>query len=159
MNWKISEIGRYGDQVEDSQQTKPQRKMAALKMSQHASKPIYIYPATVSPTAQLMKERLLLRIQSCKKYTAKFNLNQKFGCDLANSPRLLRTAMNMGLRVVGITFHVGSLPDDPAVYASTIEAANDVYTYGEELGFHMHILDIGGGFHGFDTTNMTFQKV
>ena len=34
-----------------------------------------------------------------------------------------------------------------------------MFTAGEALGFHMEILDIGGGFPGVDADGMTFEKV
>ncbi|GFN81391.1 ornithine decarboxylase 1 [Plakobranchus ocellatus] len=103
--------------------------------------------------------RLLLRIQSSKEHKAKHDFNKKFGCDPDDAPGLLRTAMEMSLDVVGISFHVGSLPEEVSSFASTIKEANDVFTYGEMLGFDMQILDIGGGFPGIDSENMTFEMV
>lgn len=40
---------------------------------------------------------------------------------------------------------------DPEVYVHAISDARCVFDMGEELGFHMSILDIGGGFSGSDT--------
>ncbi|KAK3794546.1 hypothetical protein RRG08_003696 [Elysia crispata] len=103
--------------------------------------------------------RLLLRIQSSKEHKAKHDFNKKFGCDPDDAPKVLRTARNMGLDVVGVSFHVGSLPEEVDCFASTIREANDVFTHGETLGFDMQILDIGGGFPGVDEAGMTFEKV
>ncbi|RUS85229.1 hypothetical protein EGW08_006990, partial [Elysia chlorotica] len=103
--------------------------------------------------------RLLLRIQSSKEHRAKHDFNKKFGCDPDDAPKLLATARNMGIDVVGVSFHVGSLPEEVDCFASTIREANDVFTAGETLGFDMQILDIGGGFPGVDEAGMTFEKV
>ncbi|KAK3791552.1 hypothetical protein RRG08_002909 [Elysia crispata] len=105
------------------------------------------------------RARLLVRIQSSKDHNATHNLNEKFGCDPIAALALLRKAKGLNLNVVGVCFHVGGLPKDPKSYTSTIKLANDVFTYGEQLGFHMHILDIGGGFHGVDSKLFTFHEL
>uniref|UniRef100_A0A0B7ALA2 Orn/DAP/Arg decarboxylase 2 C-terminal domain-containing protein n=3 Tax=Arion vulgaris TaxID=1028688 RepID=A0A0B7ALA2_9EUPU len=65
----------------------------------------------------------------------------------------------MKLNVVGISFHVGSLPDDAECFASTIADAHFVFQIGQSLGFNMTILDIGGGFPGIDDDGGKFEKI
>ncbi|GFS17618.1 ornithine decarboxylase [Elysia marginata] len=103
--------------------------------------------------------RLLLRIQSSKEHKAKHDFNKKFGCDPDDAPKLLKTARAMGLNVVGVSFHVGSLPEEVDCFASTIREAKGVFTAGNDAGFNMQVLDIGGGFPGVDEVSMTFEKV
>ncbi|XP_055885660.1 ornithine decarboxylase-like [Biomphalaria glabrata] len=105
------------------------------------------------------KARLLLRIQSNKLHKAKHNFNKKFGCALRSAKRLLVQAKHMHLSVVGVSFHVGSLPEDVTSFSTTICDASLAFKLGEDLGFDMTILDIGGGFPGVDTEHMSFEKV
>lgn len=52
-----------------------------------------------------------------------------------------------------ISFHVGSGCRDPNAYSKAIKEAKKVFQCGEDLGFNMNIVDIGGGFSGETTNN------
>ncbi|XP_050533773.1 ornithine decarboxylase-like isoform X2 [Daktulosphaira vitifoliae] len=94
--------------------------------------------------------KLLIRIRSdaltCK--SSPFGI--KFGCDpVTEAPKLLSLAYNLGLSVVGVSFHVGSGCNEPEAYRRAILASANVFSHAKKIGFkNMHILDIGGGFHG-----------
>ncbi|XP_076864700.1 antizyme inhibitor 1b [Brachyhypopomus gauderio] len=68
-----------------------------------------------------------------------------FGCSLKSCRHLLETARELGMDVVGVVFQVPSCKD-PQVYMNPLSDARCVFDMAEELGFHMEILDIGGGF-------------
>jgi ornithine decarboxylase len=70
----------------------------------------------------------------------------KFGAPLATVPTLLKTAKELNLDVVGVSFHVGSGCYDPAVYMDAISRARGVFDMGREAGYTFTLLDIGGGF-------------
>lgn len=57
------------------------------------------------------------------------------------------------------SFHVGSLPEQVSCFETTIAVASQVFGVGERLGLHMDILDIGGGFPGVETEDMSFNRV
>jgi ornithine decarboxylase len=65
---------------------------------------------------------------------ARVPLGLKYGADLADAPRLLQVAKDLGLQVVGVSFHVGS--------------AREIFDMAEAMGHSMELLDIGGGFTG-----------
>ncbi|KAH9504594.1 Mitochondrial 2-oxoadipate and 2-oxoglutarate transporter [Bulinus truncatus] len=65
----------------------------------------------------------------------------------------------MGLSIVSVSFHVGSLPQDVSSFSSTIFDAHTVFKMAHDLGIDMTILDIGGGFPGVDTDEMCFENV
>lgn len=90
-------------------------------------------------------EKLIIRIltDDSKSLSA---LGIKFGAPLATVPMLLAKAQELGLNVVGVSFHVGSGCYDPSVYADAIRCARAVFDMGKEAGFLFHLLDIGGGF-------------
>ncbi|KAJ8290967.1 hypothetical protein GJAV_G00019750 [Gymnothorax javanicus] len=71
-----------------------------------------------------------------------------FGSTLKNCRHLLECAKELGMQVVGAKFHVPSCCTDPQAYCHAVSDARCVFDMGEELGFHMKILDIGGGFSG-----------
>ncbi|EIW83645.1 ornithine decarboxylase [Coniophora puteana RWD-64-598 SS2] len=70
----------------------------------------------------------------------------KFGAPLEVVPSLLAKAKELGLNVVGVSFHVGSGCYDPTIYADAIRRARDVFAMAEEAGYHFTLLDVGGGF-------------
>ena len=58
----------------------------------------------------------------------------------------LQAAKRLGVEVVGVSFHVGSLATNPAVFEDAIRQARMIFDKGEAAGFTMNVLDIGGGF-------------
>lgn len=73
----------------------------------------------------------------------------KFGCDsISEAPDLLRYARKLRLNIVGVCFHVGSNCLEPAAYKRAISKTRSLFDLGRSLGFHMRILNIGGGFPG-----------
>uniref|UniRef100_A0A1B0D0E3 Orn/DAP/Arg decarboxylase 2 N-terminal domain-containing protein n=1 Tax=Phlebotomus papatasi TaxID=29031 RepID=A0A1B0D0E3_PHLPP len=91
---------------------------------------------------------LVLRIR-CDAEKAYAPIGDKFGCDPKLEGRLLLTqAKNLGLSVIGISFHVGSGCEDPPSFRKAIAAARTLFDYGTTLGHRMTLLDIGGGFPG-----------
>lgn len=102
---------------------------------------------------------LILRIDVADQ-TAQCPLSTKFGCDPIDvAPRLVQAASEMGIRLVGISFHVGSGCRDPRAFAQAIAAAKHLFLFGLSLGQPMHLLDIGGGFPGYDTEQITFAEI
>jgi len=72
----------------------------------------------------------------------------KFGVRLGNTKPLLELASKLGLKVVGVSFHVGSGCCDSSAYADAIKRARNVFDEAKLLGFDFSLLDIGGGFPG-----------
>ncbi|XP_056154866.1 antizyme inhibitor 1b [Lampris incognitus] len=72
-----------------------------------------------------------------------------FGCSLKSSRHLLEVARELGVQVVGVTFHIPpSCQDLQQAYTHALSDARCVFDMGVELGFCMEILDIGCGFTG-----------
>lgn len=75
------------------------------------------------------------------------DLSGKFGADRATARRLVATAVEHGLPVAGLSYHVGSQMDavEPFVTAltSTIALVDEVEA---RHGIRLDVLDIGGGF-------------
>lgn len=85
--------------------------------------------------------------------TARVQLGLKYGAEESEYKGLLDAARDMGVRVVGCSFHVGSASSDPSVFRRAMGLSALARDYGEKVGFGMRILDIGGGF-----TKETFKE-
>ncbi|XP_030644606.1 antizyme inhibitor 1b [Chanos chanos] len=70
------------------------------------------------------------------------------GCSLKKCRHLLEMAKELGVQVEGVTFQVPASNKDPQAYTNALSDARCVFDMGEELGFSMKILDMGGGFSG-----------
>ncbi|XP_054711570.1 LOW QUALITY PROTEIN: ornithine decarboxylase-like [Uloborus diversus] len=102
--------------------------------------------------------RLVIRIQ-IPDVPAGFPLSNKFGCELKHSEQLLQFAKRLGLNVVGVSFHVGSLCEQPSAFAKAIGMAREVFNTAKTLGFNFDLLDLGGGFPGASGTFDVFDKM
>ncbi|CCA74256.1 related to ornithine decarboxylase [Serendipita indica DSM 11827] len=75
-------------------------------------------------------------------------LGLKFGASLIAVPTLLVKAKELGLNVVGISFHVGSGCYDTGAFADAVARAKKAFEMGREAGYTFTLLDVGGGFEG-----------
>ncbi|NWY63092.1 AZIN2 inhibitor, partial [Chionis minor] len=82
-----------------------------------------------------------------------------FGATLNSCRRLLETAKEQGVEVVGISFHLGSRGLEPQTFAQSVAAAQLAFEMGTELGYRMRLLDIGGGFPGTEETRAWFEEI
>jgi len=73
-------------------------------------------------------------------------LSLKFGAQMDATDALLALAKELGLNVVGVSFHVGSGASDPNCFWKAVRDARLVFDRAQYHGFHMRTLDVGGGF-------------
>ena len=87
-------------------------------------------------------------------------LNLKFGASLVAVPSLLAKAKELGLNVIGVSFHVGSGCFDPSAFADAIQRSRTAFDMGKDAGYEFSMLDIGGGFEDatFDATALTISS-
>ncbi|MGI9246372.1 MAG: type III PLP-dependent enzyme [Steroidobacteraceae bacterium] len=89
---------------------------------------------------------LMLRL-SFRDPTAVVDLSRKVGCEPAAVLHLLELARSLGVRVRGLSFHVGSQVADPAKYVEAIGACHELMDQARAQGLgRLELLDIGGGF-------------
>lgn len=100
--------------------------------------------------------KLVIRIR-CDAVDAQAPLGMKFGVLPEHAGALLATAQDLGLNIVGVSFHVGSGCRESAVFYRAIAAAKDVFEEAIGIGFNPYLLDIGGGFPG--TSNSSFDEL
>ncbi|XP_062253154.1 ornithine decarboxylase 1-like [Platichthys flesus] len=101
--------------------------------------------------------KLVLRIATDDS-KAVCRVSVKFGAPLKSCRGLLERAKELGLNVIGVSFHVGSGCTDSKTYTEAIADARCVFHIGDELGFNMDLLDIGGGFPGCDDGRPKFEE-
>ncbi|NXP61184.1 AZIN2 inhibitor, partial [Chloropsis cyanopogon] len=82
-----------------------------------------------------------------------------FGTTLRSCRHLLETAKDQAVEVVGISFHLGSRGLEPQALSQAVATAQLVFDMGTELGHHMHLLDIGGGFPGTEDTRAPLEEI
>lgn len=103
---------------------------------------------------QFLIMQIVLRIR-CDAEVALCPLGMKFGCDpIHEAPNLLHLAYNLGLNVVGFSFHVGSGCEDPPVYNRAIRHCKILFDLATNIGFKPYLLDLGGGYPGNKGTSI-----
>ena len=75
------------------------------------------------------------------------DLSKKFGCSPEAAIDIISLAQQLGIRIKGLSFHVGSQSPNPTKYVEAINASTKVVKQVAELGLPaLSTLDIGGGF-------------
>ncbi|XP_035788972.1 ornithine decarboxylase-like [Anopheles albimanus] len=77
-------------------------------------------------------------------------LGRKFGCDArGDGLRLMDRAQELGVKVIGVSFHVGCGSLDADSFYHAIESVRVVFDYAQSMfGVRLELVDIGGGFPG-----------
>ncbi|ETN64337.1 ornithine decarboxylase [Anopheles darlingi] len=77
-------------------------------------------------------------------------LGKKFGCNpRGEGLRLMDRAQELGVKVIGVSFHVGCGSLDADCFYHAIESVRVVFDYAQsKLGTRLELVDIGGGFPG-----------
>jgi len=78
--------------------------------------------------------------------------SQKFGAARSDWLNLITTCRELNLDLIGVSFHVGSGCRDVSQYSNSIRDARDIFNLGVQQGFNMNLLDIGGGFPGYPSS-------
>ncbi|KUE80270.1 ornithine decarboxylase [Aeromonas schubertii] len=89
--------------------------------------------------------KLLLRISFPNPET-KVDLSKKFGCTPEQALPLMQLAQAKGLKVMGLSFHVGSQVPNPRRHVQAIDACRAILEQAWDLGLKPWVLDVGGGF-------------
>eukprot|EP00178_Gracilaria_changii_P016793 TRINITY_DN48190_c0_g1_i1.p1 TRINITY_DN48190_c0_g1~~TRINITY_DN48190_c0_g1_i1.p1 ORF type:complete len:450 (+),score=62.52 TRINITY_DN48190_c0_g1_i1:169-1350(+) len=87
-------------------------------------------------------------------------LSCKYGLPITRLRILLESALKLELSVVGIAFHVGSGCYAVSAFTDAVKLAKKAFQIGEEMGLQFSVLDIGGGFPGYDAPNeLSFREI
>ena len=90
---------------------------------------------------------LFLRIMT-DDTSSQCRLSMKFGAPMDTTESLLDLARRLDLKVVGVSFHVGSGASDPMAFLKAIRDSHAVFEQAREHGYELRTLDVGGGFCG-----------
>ena len=88
---------------------------------------------------------VLARIRVSTK-DAVVDLSYKFGARPKDALQLIEQSEAVGLRVRGLSFHVGSQCTNPYSFVETIVTCRTIFNHASALGIGMDTLDVGGGF-------------
>jgi ornithine decarboxylase len=88
---------------------------------------------------------VMCRIQTSGK-NAGWPLSRKFGCDLEMAAELLLMTRELGMRSMGVTFHVGSQQTDPTQWRTPLHEAAELFRHVGREGIRLDTVNIGGGF-------------
>jgi diaminopimelate decarboxylase len=91
-------------------------------------------------------ELVLRIITDDSKSLCKFS--SKFGALLRDVRPILKLGQQIGAKIIGVSFHVGSGCEDPSAFGKAVRDAATVFEWGKEYGYEMRLLDLGGGFQG-----------
>ncbi len=92
------------------------------------------------------RAEVLLRV-SFRSPNAVVDLSRKFGCEPGAVLGMIELARRLGVRVRGLSFHVGSQATDPAKYVEAVQACTNLMAEAVLAGLpSLDVLDIGGGF-------------
>lgn len=80
---------------------------------------------------------------------ADWPLSRKFGCAPGKVAPLMARAARVGLRPVGLSFHVGSQTRRAAMWAPVLDDIAEVWHAARAAGHDLDLLNIGGGFPAF----------
>jgi ornithine decarboxylase len=95
--------------------------------------------------AYASRVELLVRV-SFRSPAAVVDLSRKFGCDPEAAPGLIAQAREAGIRVAGLSFHVGSQSRTPDTKVRAIEVCAGILRRAASGLSTPPVLDIGGGF-------------
>ena len=80
---------------------------------------------------------------------ADWPLSRKFGCRAPMALELFDRAVELGLRPVGLSFHVGSQTRHAQMWAGVLDHVAAIWRALQEAGHAPELLNIGGGFPAF----------
>jgi len=84
----------------------------------------------------------------------------KFGAPVSSWANIFKAARDLSLKVVGISFHVGSGCMSAQAFSEALKLARAAFDVAEQFGFCLTLLDIGGGFPGNDNdTRVSFPEI
>jgi ornithine decarboxylase len=73
-------------------------------------------------------------------------MSSKFGAEPTDAQKLIQQAFDMGLKVEGISFHVGSQCTNFDNFTAALAITSDIFNDARRKGFDLNLVDIGGGF-------------
>jgi len=115
--------------------------------------------AEVEKIHELFPEaKLVLRILPDDSHSSS-PLGTKFGANFEESVKLIHKCKELGINLIGVSFHVGSGCYAIEAWIDAIRLSRKVFDEAEKVGIKMNLLDIGGGWPGTDDGKITLSDV
>lgn len=86
---------------------------------------------------------------------AEWPLSRKFGCGSSYAIPLLNRARELGLRPVGLSFHVGSQTKHPHMWSDSLDTVASIWEHALAESHDLWLLNIGGGFPAYYGVDIT----
>ena len=100
---------------------------------------------------------LVIRIM-VEEFGSSCSFKEKFGASLKDAEKLLQVSKSLAMKVIGVSFHVGSGCKNPNAYYHAIKNCRQLFDFAkDELNYEFHFLDLGGGFSDLGNNSM-FMK-
>ncbi|MEY2991280.1 MAG: hypothetical protein RI946_674 [Pseudomonadota bacterium] len=77
---------------------------------------------------------------------ADWPLSRKFGCTPPMALPLMAKSVELGLKPVGLSFHVGSQTRNASMWRDTLDQVAAVWRDAQAAGYGLSLINIGGGF-------------
>ncbi|MBN2180683.1 MAG: type III PLP-dependent enzyme [Sedimentisphaerales bacterium] len=91
------------------------------------------------------KAGLILRLK-VPDIGSQVEMASKFGAEPRDASNLIKKAFDLGLKVEGLSFHVGSQCTNFENYVSALSITSKIFNESRKKGYELDIIDIGGGF-------------
>jgi ornithine decarboxylase len=83
----------------------------------------------------------------------------KFGASFSESTALIAQCKSLGMSLIGVSFHVGSGCFSSIAWIEALKLARQVFDEAKKYGYHMNLVDMGGGFPGLETGNLPLSTI
>ena len=84
----------------------------------------------------------------------------KFGAEPGDALSLIKKTFDLGLKVEGLSFHVGSQCTNFENYVSALDITSEIFNEARKRGYELDIIDVGGGFPvPYDFNGPRFEKL
>lgn len=105
------------------------------------------------------KAGLILRIK-VPDIGSQIEMASKFGAEPGDALNLIEKSFDLGLKVEGLSFHVGSQCTNFENYVSALNITSEIFNEARKKGYGLDIIDIGGGFPApYDSNGPRFEKL
>jgi ornithine decarboxylase len=103
--------------------------------------------------------KLILRIKTDDS-DSECRFSMKFGADMVEIEQLVNIMKVLKLNLYGLSFHVGSNCKNPKSFYKAIKSCREIYDLcKQKFNIDLKLIDIGGGFPGSDTEQLTFHGI
>lgn len=102
--------------------------------------------------------RLVLRLLPDDSHSL-MPFGSKFGASFSESQSLIARCKELGMSLIGVSFHVGSGCFSSIAWVEALKLARQVFDEARKYGYIMNLVDIGGGFPGVETGNLPLSAI